>query len=82
MIKLYDKNRGKFVFIEETVIKVSSQKMAERDLRRDSKPTYDFLTKKPISLMTVYAWFVRKDKCQVSADKYEGFEDNYEDREK
>ncbi|KAF3526867.1 hypothetical protein F2Q69_00047392 [Brassica cretica] len=21
--------------------------------------------------MTVYAWFVRKDKCQVSADKYE-----------
>jgi len=21
--------------------------------------------------MTVYAWFARKDKCQVSADKYE-----------
>ena len=24
----------------------------------------------------------RKDKCQVSADKYEVLEDNYEDREK
>ncbi|KAF2567429.1 hypothetical protein F2Q68_00024130 [Brassica cretica] len=31
---------------------------------------------------TVYAWFARKDKCQVSADKYEVLEDNTEDREK
>ncbi|KAG5407636.1 hypothetical protein IGI04_013755 [Brassica rapa subsp. trilocularis] len=30
----------------------------------------------------VYAWPTRKDKCQVSADKYGSFEDNYEDREK
>ena len=31
--------------------------------------------------MTVYAWFVRKDKCQVYADKCEVFEDDHEDRE-
>ena len=31
--------------------------------------------------MTVYAWFVRQDKCQVSADKCEVSEDNHEDRE-
>ena len=30
----------------------------------------------------VYAWFTRKDKCQVSAEKYEVLEDNYEDQEK
>ncbi|KAG5375479.1 hypothetical protein IGI04_040075 [Brassica rapa subsp. trilocularis] len=30
----------------------------------------------------VYAWPTRKDKCQVSADKYGSFEDNYEEREK
>ena len=35
-----------------------------------------------MSRMTVYAWFARKDKCQVSADKYEVFEDNHEDQEK
>ena len=29
----------------------------------------------------VCAWFARKDKCQVSTDIYEVFEDNYEDRE-
>ena len=32
--------------------------------------------------MTVYAWFVRQDKCHVSADKSEVSEDNHEDREK
>ena len=31
--------------------------------------------------MAVYAWFTGKDKCQVSADKSEVFEDNHEDRE-
>ena len=30
--------------------------------------------------MTVYAWFVRQDKCQVSADKCEVFEGNREDQ--
>ena len=67
---------------KEAVINVSNQKMAQRDLRCHSKLTYDFLTKKPINRRTVYSWFARKDKCQVSADKYEVFEDNYEDREK
>ena len=47
LIILYDKNRRKFVFINETVINNSSQKTAQRDLRRDSKPTYDFLTNSP-----------------------------------
>ena len=32
--------------------------------------------------MTVYAWFVKQDKCQVSADKCDVSEDNHEDREK
>ncbi|KAG5414559.1 hypothetical protein IGI04_002126 [Brassica rapa subsp. trilocularis] len=36
--------------------------------------------KTPVNRETVYAWSVRKDKCQVSADKYEVLEDNYEDR--
>ena len=40
-----------------------------------------FLNQKPISLMTVYAWFVTQDKCQVSVDKCEVSEDNHEDRE-
>ena len=41
-----------------------------------------FLNRKPISLMTVYAWFVRQDKCRVSADKCIVSEDNHEDRKK
>ena len=59
-----------------------SQKTAQRDLRHDSKPTYNLLTQKLVNRGTSYAWFARKDKCQVSADKYEVLEDNYEDREK
>ncbi|KAG5400087.1 hypothetical protein IGI04_014694 [Brassica rapa subsp. trilocularis] len=55
--------------------------MAQRDLRRNSKPTCDFLNQKPICHITVYAWFVRKDKCHVSADKSEVSEDNHEDWE-
>ena len=33
--------------------------------------TQRFINQHPVSRMTVYAWFARKDKCQVSADKYE-----------
>ena len=45
--------------------------MAQRDLRHDSRPNLQFLNQKPVSRMTVYTWSARKDKCQVSADKYE-----------
>ncbi|KAG5373814.1 hypothetical protein IGI04_042869, partial [Brassica rapa subsp. trilocularis] len=34
--------------------------------------------KLPVNHSIVYAWPTRKDKCQVSADKYGSFEDNYE----
>ena len=40
------KTTGSF-FIEETIINGLSRKTAQRDLKRDSKPTYDFLTKSP-----------------------------------
>ncbi|KAG5388361.1 hypothetical protein IGI04_029902 [Brassica rapa subsp. trilocularis] len=46
------------------------QKTAQRDLRHDLKPTLLFLNQQPVNRRTVYAWFARKDKCQVSADKY------------
>ncbi|KAF3595563.1 hypothetical protein DY000_02021554 [Brassica cretica] len=45
--------------------------MAQRDLRHDSTPTLRFLNQQPVNRRTVYAWFARKDKCQVFADKYE-----------
>ena len=70
-----------FLF-KETVINAWSQKTAQRDLRYDSKPTLRFLNEKPVNRRTVYAWFARKDKFQVSTDKYEVLKDNYEDREK
>ncbi|KAF2536070.1 hypothetical protein F2Q70_00004756 [Brassica cretica] len=56
---------------KEAVINASSQKTAQRDLRHDSRPNLRFLDQQPVSRTTVYAWFARKDKCQVSADKYE-----------
>ncbi|WZZ34943.1 hypothetical protein YC2023_018344 [Brassica napus] len=56
---------------KEAVINASSQKTAHRDLRHDSSPNLRFLNQHPVSRMTVYAWFARKDKYQVSADKYE-----------
>ncbi|KAG5393654.1 hypothetical protein IGI04_023617 [Brassica rapa subsp. trilocularis] len=52
------------------VVNVSSRKAAQRDLKHDSRPILRFLNQKPINHSTVYAWFTRKDKCQVSADKY------------
>nr|VDD23873.1 unnamed protein product [Brassica oleracea] len=59
----------------ETVINALSQKTAQRDLRHDSRPNLRFLNQQSVSRMTVYAWFARKNKCQVScqvsADKYE-----------
>ncbi|KAG5400225.1 hypothetical protein IGI04_014832 [Brassica rapa subsp. trilocularis] len=55
----------------EVVINVSSRKTAQRDLRHDSRPILRFLSQKPVNHRTVYAWRVRKDKCQVSADKHE-----------
>jgi len=54
----------------EAVINASSRKTAQRDLRHDSKPTLRFFNKQLVNRGMVYAWFVRKDKCQVSADKY------------
>ena len=44
---------------------------AQRDLRHDSRPNLRFLNQQPVSRMTVYTWFARKYKYQVSADKYE-----------
>ncbi|KAG5375547.1 hypothetical protein IGI04_040143 [Brassica rapa subsp. trilocularis] len=55
---------------KEIVINVSSRKMAHRDLRHDSRPILLFLNQKPVNHSTVYAWSTKKDKCQVSADKY------------
>ncbi|KAG5374503.1 hypothetical protein IGI04_042183 [Brassica rapa subsp. trilocularis] len=69
-------NRGKLV------VNVSSRKTAQRDLKHDSRPILRFPNPKPVNRSTVYAWPTRKDKCQVSADKYRSFEDNCEDREK
>ena len=57
--------------LSEIVINASSQKTAQRDLRHDSRPNLRFLNQRPVSRITVYASFTRKDKCQVSADKYE-----------
>ncbi|KAG5414511.1 hypothetical protein IGI04_002078 [Brassica rapa subsp. trilocularis] len=49
--------------------------------RFEAHPTI-FLNQNPVTHSMVYAWPTRKDKCQVSADKYGSFEDNYEEREK
>ncbi|KAG5415230.1 hypothetical protein IGI04_002797, partial [Brassica rapa subsp. trilocularis] len=76
-------NRGRFVLYQkDIVVNVSSWKTAQRDLKHDSRPILRFLNQKPVNRSTVYAWPTRKDKCQVSADKYGSFEDNCEDREK
>ncbi|KAG5373917.1 hypothetical protein IGI04_042764, partial [Brassica rapa subsp. trilocularis] len=48
--------------------------------RLEAHPTI-FLNQKPVNHSMVRAWPTRKDKCQVSADKYGSFEDNCEDRE-
>ncbi|KAG5397557.1 hypothetical protein IGI04_019371 [Brassica rapa subsp. trilocularis] len=53
-----------------------SRKTAQRDLKHDSTPILRFLNQKPVNRSTVYAWHARKDKCQVSADKYEIFCDS------
>ena len=45
--------------------------MAQRDLRHDSRPDLRFLNQQPVNRMSVYTWFAREDKCQVSADTYE-----------
>ncbi|KAG5388683.1 hypothetical protein IGI04_030224 [Brassica rapa subsp. trilocularis] len=42
----------------------------KRGLKHDSRPILRFLNQKPVNHSTVYAWSARKDKCQVSADKY------------
>ncbi|KAG5373971.1 hypothetical protein IGI04_042709 [Brassica rapa subsp. trilocularis] len=55
---------------------MSSRKTAQRDLKHDSRPILRFPDPKPVNRSTVYAWPTRKDKCQVSADKYGSFEDN------
>ncbi|KAF3569686.1 hypothetical protein F2Q69_00060135 [Brassica cretica] len=47
---------------KEAVINASSQKTAQRDLRHDSRPSLRFLNQQPVSRMTVYAWFARKDR--------------------
>ncbi|KAG5392712.1 hypothetical protein IGI04_022675 [Brassica rapa subsp. trilocularis] len=43
--------------------------------RLEAHPTI-FLNQKPVNHSMVRAWPMRKDKCQVSADKYGSFEDN------
>ncbi|KAG5393175.1 hypothetical protein IGI04_023138 [Brassica rapa subsp. trilocularis] len=48
--------------------------------RLEAHPTI-FPNQKPVNHSMVRAWPTRKDKCQVSADKYGSFEDNCEDRE-
>ncbi|KAG5378228.1 hypothetical protein IGI04_026070, partial [Brassica rapa subsp. trilocularis] len=55
---------------KEIVVNASSRKMAQRDLKHDSRPILRFLNQRPVNHSTVYAWSTRKDKCQVSADKY------------
>ena len=65
------RNRGKSVlYRKEFVVNVSSRKTAQRDQKHDSRPILRFLNQKPVNRRTVYAWFAREDKCQVSADKY------------
>ena len=49
--------------------------------RLEAHPTI-FPNQKPVNHSMVHAWPTKKDKCQVSADKYGSFEDNCEDREK
>ncbi|KAG5373959.1 hypothetical protein IGI04_042728 [Brassica rapa subsp. trilocularis] len=43
--------------------------------RLEAHPTI-FPNQKPVNHSMVHAWPTRKDKCQVSADKYGSFEDN------
>ncbi|KAG5397888.1 hypothetical protein IGI04_019702 [Brassica rapa subsp. trilocularis] len=45
--------------------------------RLEAHPTI-FLNQKPVNHNMVHAWPTRKDKCQVSADKYGSFEDNWQ----
>ncbi|KAG5393516.1 hypothetical protein IGI04_023479 [Brassica rapa subsp. trilocularis] len=45
--------------------------------RLEAHPTI-FLNQKPVNHSMVRAWPTRKDKCQVSADKYGSFEDNWQ----
>ncbi|KAG5397688.1 hypothetical protein IGI04_019502 [Brassica rapa subsp. trilocularis] len=55
---------------KELVVNVSSRKTAQRDLKHDSRPILRFLNQNSVNHSTVYAWSTRKDKCQVSTDKY------------
>ncbi|KAG5388545.1 hypothetical protein IGI04_030086 [Brassica rapa subsp. trilocularis] len=59
------------------VVSASSRETAQKGLKHDSRPILRFLNPKPVNHSTVYAWSTRKDKCQVSADKYGSFEDNW-----
>ena len=63
-------------------IKVKSSYNNKLIQRIQSEQCTEDTMRKPISLMTVYAWFIRQDKCQVSADKCKVFEYNHEDRKK
>ncbi|KAG5374513.1 hypothetical protein IGI04_042165 [Brassica rapa subsp. trilocularis] len=55
---------------KEVAVNASSRKTAQRDLKHDSRPILRLLNQKLVNRSTVYALRARKDKCQVSADKY------------
>ncbi|KAG5410762.1 hypothetical protein IGI04_007081, partial [Brassica rapa subsp. trilocularis] len=66
-----------FRYSKSSIKNRANRKTAQRDLKHDSRPILRFLNQKPVNHNTVYAWSTRKDKCQVSADKYGSFEDNF-----
>ena len=55
----------------EVAVNAVSRKTAQRDLKHDLRPILRLLNQKPVNRSAVYTWRARKDKCQVSADKYE-----------
>ncbi|KAG5400057.1 hypothetical protein IGI04_014664 [Brassica rapa subsp. trilocularis] len=56
---------------DQAVINALSQKTAQGDLRHDSMPNLRFFNQLPVSRVTVYTWFARKDKCQGRRGKAE-----------
>lgn len=68
-LKLYDKNRGKFMFI----YKNRNKRFKLKDGLNRSKTRLEthlrIFKEKPIDVMAVYSFSARKDKCQISADQ-------------
>ena len=68
-LKLYDKNRGKFMFIDKNRNKRFELKDGPNRSKTRLETHLRFFKEKSIDTMAVYILSARKDKCQISADK-------------